>query len=920
MFLFIASASVFVASSLQAQNQANPTDSNRVDSMGKRQGVWKTDDISSYKSFFDRDTLIAYKIATYLNDKPIGVIRYFYPDHTVRWEGVLLNDNPEDEVDVNKPLHFYDPYGKEDYFEMNCFLGELFRIGRQYTRALSFAEKTYQLAQEQKDSLRTGQSLILLGRINYRLGHYQKAEQEIIRGRRIYAIVYGKKSREYSLATRTLSAVYLVLGDYSKAEKYQLEELDIIKNQPYLDSADYATALNNIGFLYDRKNEYEKAKSFFEQAVRLDSLLIDWDSRDFLIELDNLASAYARCGDYNKAIALHKKIIGKRKNLFGVTDSDYSESLNNLGLLYYKLGDLGKAESFLQDAVHIDSLQLGPMHPLYIISCGNLASIYKNLGKNERAEKKYLEIVNNIKNQIENFFPIMSEEEKFRFMETIQDKITRFNVFAFKRAAENPGILKDVLNLRLQTKALIFQIGKKIRYSVATSKEVSVQKLYRTWMTKRKHLTEMYTHNANGAMDKRIELLKDSIEIIEKDLGRFGDRTTYFEKFSWGDIISHLNKNDALIEMVRAYDSDDRTVRYVALVVTKDDPYPKAIFLPNGNEMESRYLGYYRNAINHKLEDVISFDNFWKPIDTFLRKQNITKVFFCADGVYHFINLNTLFNPTSKKYLLDEYDFELVSNPKDMGSDRIAHQLKTSTLIGAPDFSRFSEDTRRKENRLSDTLRIDVPTIPNTRIEIDSLSAWFQLNKIRTHVFQGIDASEENIKKIKSPDILHIATHGFFLSYKDFDEKGFANINLKSLKENQLLRSGVLLSGAKLSLNGIGKELGDDGVLTAYEAVDLSLENTELVTLSACDTGLGSLVNGEGVIGLQRSIQMAGAKSVMMSLWKVDDASTRSFMISFYTNLVKYINKEVALRKTQLELKEKLIYPVYWGAFVMIGR
>ncbi len=176
-------------------------------------------------------------------------------------------------------------------------------------------------------------------------------------------------------------------------------------------------------------------------------------------------------------------------------------------------------------------------------------------------------------------------------------------------------------------------------------------------------------------------------------------------------------------------------------------------------------------------------------------------------------------------------------------------------------------------------------------------------------------ADEAIVKGLKNADILHIATHGFFLG----DAEKFDKDNADKFRENPLLRSGLLLKDAEKGMRGEILE-GEDGVLTAQEAINLNLDDTELVVMSACETGLGEIKNGEGVYGLQRSFQQAGAKTILMSLWKVDDTATQEVMTLFYNNLVAGKTKRQAFDDAQETLYKKYKNPYFWGAFVMVGE
>ena len=178
-------------------------------------------------------------------------------------------------------------------------------------------------------------------------------------------------------------------------------------------------------------------------------------------------------------------------------------------------------------------------------------------------------------------------------------------------------------------------------------------------------------------------------------------------------------------------------------------------------------------------------------------------------------------------------------------------------------------------------------------------------------VLVGRQASETALKQVDAPSILHIATHGFFL-----ETSGNATRDDRAPMENPLLRSGLALAGANLTQSGT-----DSGIFTALEASSLDLWGTHLVTLSACDTGVGELRNGDGVYGLRRAFFLAGAETLVMSLWPVSDYITRQIMTSYYTGLSQGLGRGEALRRTQLALmrREGRRHPFYWASFIQAG-
>ena len=216
------------------------------------------------------------------------------------------------------------------------------------------------------------------------------------------------------------------------------------------------------------------------------------------------------------------------------------------------------------------------------------------------------------------------------------------------------------------------------------------------------------------------------------------------------------------------------------------------------------------------------------------------------------------------------------------------------------------------------------PRLPGTRAEGEEIAA---LLGVQPHL--GASALEAQLKALHSPRVLHIATHGFFLPNQGVDLKKsllsigqgpwgrFSPANL----ENPLLRSGLALAGANTWLQGQPMlEEAEDGLLTAEDVTGLDLLDTDLVVLSACETGLGDVHAGEGVFGLRRAFALAGAKTLVMSLWKVPDQYTKDLMVDFYKRFLIGRGSAEALREAQLMMKARHASPMYWGAFICQGR
>jgi CHAT domain-containing protein len=258
-------------------------------------------------------------------------------------------------------------------------------------------------------------------------------------------------------------------------------------------------------------------------------------------------------------------------------------------------------------------------------------------------------------------------------------------------------------------------------------------------------------------------------------------------------------------------------------------------------------------------------------------------------------------------------------------------------LFGNPSFTMDSlelvkqKDNKQQNQKVSTSIYTPQTRSSNKNVwvnlsgtaeEVKNIKQLFDANKIKTRVFNQKIASEENLKALNgnSPQILHIATHAFFLPEADNrkKEEGDVQLNTYTLAEDPLLRSGLILAGGNYAWDGNTPVEGvEDGIATAYEISQLDLSNTELVVLSACETALGDVKGSEGVFGLQRGFKMAGVKNMIISLWEVPDKETAELMSTFYSYRLKGKSISEAFRQSQADVRKKYS-PLYWAAFVLV--
>ncbi|MEX2336779.1 MAG: CHAT domain-containing protein, partial [Fulvivirga sp.] len=352
----------------------------------------------------------------------------------------------------------------------------------------------------------------------------------------------------------------------------------------------------------------------------------------------------------------------------------------------------------------------------------------------------------------------------------------------------------------------------------------------------------------------------------------------------------------------------------------------EVVIFKNGNDMEGPSYNFYRNALSYDIRDDKSFQTYWEPIHKLT--SGYSNVFISPDGIFNKLSFNTLYNNESGKYLIDDQMISLISATKDLLKRNSADNAvnRTAALFGYPIFNTDQTEmaSGKAVNRLYEEWMTDIDLLPGTKVEINNIESTLPADSWSISKKLESEASEKNIKSLQGPSVLHIATHGYFSEDLSYGVNAWKDQEkTEEYDFNPLLRSGLLFSKAETTvrkrLKGAAVNTNNDGILTAYEAMNLNLSGTDLVILSACETGLGSVRNGEGVYGLQRAFLVSGAKNLIMSLWKVNDKATQELMSSFYKKWIASGNLHAAFREAQLAIKEKYDNPLMWGGFILNG-
>lgn len=759
--------------------------------------------------------------------------------------------------------------------------------------------------------------LVNQGKLTLAKGDYTQAEKIALRANQIAVSTYGESSTKVAPVQKLLSDIYYTIGDNDKAETFIRSALTSQEKQFGRSHIEVANSLAQLAIIkfYKGDNKKEVEKIILE-ARDIMGTKLGTDNPQYAEILKNVAILYISEKRYDiafssltQAEAIWKAKAGSKNNIN--TASIYTLT----GDVYYEQKNYKQADEFYKKSKNLYEKFFSRNHPEYVRVLSKMAKVQYMEKDFKKAKSSIEEALANYDVFIKQYFPALSEREKAKYWNTIKIDFEFYNTLAFGSLEDFRDLSGKIYDYQLLTKALLLSSSIKIRERIMNSKDENLIYNYNLWQQKKEFLTNALSMSTQQQTENGIDAsaLSHEVEKLEKDLSEKSELFSQdFEnkKITYKDVQGSLGPNDVAVEMVRfRYFNHTFTdsIIYVALYVKNDKARPKVIELAEGHRMESRFFHYYRNCIIGKIEDQFSYGVFWEPIAKEIGQYST--IFLSPDGVYNQLNLEAIPTPDGK-YVIDNSNIVIVSNTKDLYLRKIkaktANSSKTATMFGNPTFYMTASTDK------------SIPSLPGTEKEINQLDQLLKKSGWTTKEYVETLASEERVKELESPRIFHIATHGFYTQSSEETEE--LAENEAQMSSNPLLKTGLLLKGAGDLLNKTKYNYNmESGILTAYEAMNLNLDQTDLVVLSACETGLGEISNGEGVYGLQRAFLVAGAKSLIMSMFKVDDAATQELIINFYNKWLTSGKLRQSFIDAKKELRMEYPEPIYWGSFMMIG-
>ena len=751
------------------------------------------------------------------------------------------------------------------------------------------------------------------------------------------------------------SIFYCIQGNYSKAEQIckkalLISEKNLGKNNPLNGSI-----LNNLSAIYYFQDRFSEAKYFTERAIEICKINFGVKHPYVATSINNLARLHHVQGNYSDAENLFKKSLKIRKEILGNEHLDVSQSLNNLAGLLAANNKGEEGFPLMNEAIQIEE------KVIFNVFCTS-------------SEKQKFQFLKTIHKNYEGFLSLINRE----LQNNPQALISGLDA-VFKRK----GIVLDAIS---KERELILNSSKpEVRNTYKKLYEITSMLSSLTLAGPGKMKTELYRKRLNELRTEREKLEKKLTELSSeyaiKKRTRLADCKTVSKKLPSGSVLVEYVNIRPYNFKAKGTENKWGEPEYFAFVLpsSKDVPKgeklcPKLVSLGKASQID--------NAIEEYRKDIKRAQRLWKDriLDEKEAEIRLAKkgkhlyelgvapvkkaigesktLYIAPDGDLNLIPFDALQDETGQ-YLIEKYKINYLSSGRDLiGYDRKISKTGKTIIIADPDYNLSGSDRMaaskkiltdkkqkgeteefalRGERRSRDLSLTKWNRLPGTRKEAEEITRI--LKDDNPKYYNGKTALEEVFKKIRNPYRLHIATHGFFM--EDQDDKEFLKAGIEGQTmmskdgafsgvpikiENPLLRSGLILTGA----NKLGKEKlpegCEDGILTALEITGIPMFNTDLVVLSACETGVGKTKCGEGVFGLRRAFQLAGARTVVMSLWSVPDKQTQEMMVDYYKRLKSGESKSEALRNTKLSIiksrrqKNKTAHPFFWASFISVGE
>jgi CHAT domain-containing protein len=758
----------------------------------------------------------------------------------------------------------------------------------------------------------------------------------------------GPNSVETARALNSLAELYREVGDYDQAEPLHKRALKIRMEKLPSDDAEIAGSLNNLSLIYRARKDYVHAVAFAEQAVEMDrkagrskvsATFIDlnnlaelWreggkyeaaeslyleaiagakevlgpDDPTTLALLGNLAELYAQKGDFKQAAPLMRKVYEGRLRAMGPNNPDTIVSLNEVASIHQADKEYAQAETEFAQALAFFEKSYGPNHPRTIAVLSNLAAVHWVDGHPEKAVSEFSQELEGEQKNATALLRVGSEQQKRSYVQGLKGSTDSMVTFALDAKTPQPAASRLAFSAVLQRKGLALEA---VTNEIGSTHAARLSSVDRQMLASLKQKTAaLAAMTISGPGESSSDEFQSKFLGLEAEAeqlkGEISNSNAQFRAQSQPVTIEKLQaalpQAAALVEFTRyskfqpdqlpdAWGED----RYAAFIVGPSGG-PLLVDVGKAQEIDAlcqqfRFsLGTPANAKQTR-EIARELDHL---VMERLRPSlaGIKQILLSPDGELNLVPFSALVDENGE-FLATRFQISFLTAGRDVLRLQVASASRQEPWIFA--------NPLYGSGMQSSASACHFDPLTATAAEAADMKGLFT----QARLFTGEQATKSSLQAASGPRILHLATHGFYDSGRCLAQ------NL-----DPMLHSGLALAGANNGNAGM-----KSGIITALELADLDLWGTQLVVLSACDTGVGETPRGEGVFGLRRALTLAGSRAQLISLWKVDDEHTRLFMKGFYEHVLKGEGRSQALWDVQQDMLAQGLDPYYWAAFIISG-
>jgi CHAT domain-containing protein/Tfp pilus assembly protein PilF len=783
------------------------------------------------------------------------------------------------------------------------------------------------------------------------IGDYAKAELAGLRALAVLEKALGPQHRNVAHVLHNLGVIYRKKGDYAKAEQFYQRSLAIMEKTLRPDHPTFPGILNDLAAVYFHRGDFEQTERLLKRARAISEKAMGPDHPDVAIFHNNLAILYRDRGDYLNAEPLFQRALTIREKSLGPEHPSVASTINSLAILHRDKGDYAKAEPLFKRALAILEKALGPEHPDVVEVLDNLAMLYAAKGDFAQAVTVQSRANSVGERNLARNLSGGSERQKLAYLALFSEQ-TDFTLSLHSQAVpHDPQALDLAFTTLLRRKgrgldAMVDTIDALRRHATPENQTLFDQ----LWQAR----TQLAAVTLKGpGVDKPetyragLKSLEDKVEELESTLSaRSAEFRAQAQPVTLAAVRSALPAGSVLVEFAVYTPQDPRSnknklpPRYLAYLLAAQGK-PSWIDLGKAAPIDRAITAWRKALRDPRRTDVNRLaravdEKIMRPVLSLAQPElgEFRRLLIAPDGLLNLVPFAALVDRQGS-YLVERYSISHLISGRDLLRSPVRRPSEQDAIVMAdPDYG------ARRDTVVASGLvvgppkaagsdfnlaQIYFPPLKGTAGEARALKAILP----QATVLTGEQATEAALKQLHSPSVLHVATHGFFLRDQEIRLVGARDIGAATVRsgafpdrpvENPLLRSGLALAGVNQRLGR--DDQGDDGVLTALEAAGLDLFGTKLVVLSACDTGVGEVKNGEGVFGLRRALSLAGSETQVISLWPVSDLGTRDLMIEYYKALERGEGRGEGLRRVQLEMikRKGRRHPFYWASFIQSGE